>query len=828
MKLSVLKEHGLAIAIFVLLTCMFCYPIFQGKVLQSHDNLSWRYMSQESKTWHEAHGGAIYWSNSMFGGMPTYTTYAGDGYGNFIASTLFNTLDIFPRPIGLMLLCFVCFYVLGVSFGWKFWTKILGSIAFALSTYNPILAGAGHDTKIMTIAFSVAAIAGIINILNNKTWLGIGIFTLSMCFMFSSMHLQIIYYMLLLMAIMAVVLLIKAIQEKQIPQLLKHGAIILVCTILAGLPTLSTNLLTKEYSKSTIRGGQSELTSRKGTAKPNGGLDKDYAFSWSNGIGETFSLLIPRLYGGGSQENVQGGAAYEYVQSRAGDDQAEGFASQLPLYWGPQPFLSGPIYFGAIVCFLFIFSLFVIKSPHKWWIAIASLFFILLSVGKNFSSFNYFLFDHLPMYNKFRTPSMALSIPMFLFPLLGAWALNDLFTEKINKEEAMKFLKFSTIITAGLALIVGVGGSMFLDFKGQGDVQLLEQLGGPQAQPLLDAIISDRASVALKDGLRSIIFILIAAGSIWAFLKGKLTGQIALIIITAACLIDLFSVGQNYLSAKQFEDADMAAQNFNPRPVDAQILQDTDPYYRVQDFTVNTYNDAKPSYFHKMVGGYHPAKIEMYQDLIEMQMSPGTAHNNKEVYNMLNTKYYIVPAGQKGEAQVVPNTEACGNAWFVNSIKFVPTADAEMAALNAPNLFDTTQVEGNFKPKETAIVRENLKSLVSKNAFEKDSLASIKLLKYGLNNLSFESNNTHEGFAVFSDVYYDGGWTATIDGKETPIVRTDYVLRGLMIPAGKHTIEFNMKPNALKTSQPISMIGSVLVLLIFGFSMFKSRKENEA
>ena len=824
MKLSSLKEHGIAIALFVILTCLFCYPIFQGKVLQSHDNLSWQYMSQESKAWYETHGGPIYWSNSMFGGMPTYTTYGGNGYGNYIATFLFKSIDVFPRPFGLLLLCFVTFYVLGTSLGWKFWARILGAIAFTFSSYNPILAGAGHDTKIMTIAFAVAAVGGMINIINNRTWPGIAILTLSLCFMFSSMHLQIIYYMILLMAIFAITLLIKSIKENKVMPLLKQGGIILGCTILALLPTLSTNLLTKEYSKSTIRGGQSELTARKGTAKPNGGLDKDYAFSWSNGVGETFSLLIPRLYGGGSSEELQGGAAYEYVQSRAGDEQAESFSKQLPLYWGPQPFLSGPIYFGAIIVFLFIFSFFVIRSPHKWWIAIASLFFILLSLGKNFSSFNYFLFDHLPMYNKFRTPSMALSIPMFLFPMLGVWALNDLFSEKIDKVSAMKYLKISTAITAGLAFIVGVGASLFFSFKGQGDGQLLEQLGGSQAQPLLDAIISDRASVAMRDGIRSVIFILIAAGTIMAFLLDKIKSQVAILILIFATFFDLYTVSQRYLNPSNpnvYEETEIAAQNFSPRAVDAQILEDKDPYYRVQDFTVNTYNDAKPSYYHKMVGGYHPAKIEMYQDLIEMQMSPGTPHNNKEVYNMLNTKYFILPAGQ-GQAQVVPNTEACGNAWFVNSIQFAATADLEMKALNAPNLFDTTKVDGDFKPKEIAIVRENFKSLVSKTSFNKDSNATIKLAEYGLNKISFESNNANDGFGVFSDIYYDGGWVAKIDGKETPIIRTDYVLRGLLIPSGKHKIEFEIKPTILKTSEPVSIIGCVLVLLVFGFGLYKS------
>jgi hypothetical protein len=311
-----------------------------------------------------------------------------------------------------------------------------------------------------------------------------------------------------------------------------------------------------------------------------------------------------------------------------------------------------------------------------------------------------------------------------------------------------------------------------------------------------------------------------------AFLSNKIKIQVAILILIFATFFDLYSVSQRYLNPSNpnvYEETEIAAQNFSPRAVDTQILQDKDPYYRVQDFTVNTYNDAKPSYYHKMVGGYHPAKIEMYQDLIEMQMSPGTPHNNKEVYNMLNTKYFILPAGQ-GQAQVVPNTEACGNAWFVNTIQFVPTADSEMEALSAPNLFDTTKVEGNFKPKETAIVRENLKSLVSKTSFTKDSTATIKLAQYGLNKISFESNNANDGFGVFSDIYYDGGWVAKIDGKETPIIRTNYVLRGLMIPSGKHTIEFKFEPQVVKTGSTIALVSSILMILaIVGVVYFEQK-----
>lgn len=825
MNLSSLKQHGLAFVIFIALTFMLTYPLLQGKVLSSHDNLSWRYMSQEGKAWYEAKGGPVYWSNSMFGGMPTYLHFSGEGYGNYLGNYIFETLNFLPRPLGMMLLCFICFYALACALQLHFITRIIGAFAFTFSSYNPQIMTVGHDTKVMTIAFAALVLSGIFYSLNNRKWLGVSIFTIGMVGILTTAHWQIIYYLLLLLGFMGIVLVGMAIKNKTLPDLLKKLPLLVLGAGLALLPGISSTMLTQDYSKQTIRGGQSELSSRKGDSKPQGGLDKDYAFSWSNGVGETFCLLIPRLYGGGSQEKFTNGETYKLVEARAGEEQALNFTENLPLYWGPQPFVAGPIYFGAVIVFLFILSMFVIRSPHKWWVAASCLLFIMLSMGKNFSSFNYFIFDHLPMYNKFRTPSMALSLPMFLFPIMGMWALNEIFTGKITKEDSLKYLKFATIITGGLAVVVGIFSGLFFDFKGAGDAELLKQLGGEQAKDILDAIVQDRGSAAMQDGIRSTFLILASAALIWLFIKDKIKANLAMILIGVLCFFDLFLVAQNYMGVKSFEDKDEAEQVFTPRPVDQQILQDKDLMYRVQDFTINTYNDAKPSYFHKMVGGYHPAKLEMYQDLIEMQMSPGSPHNNKEVYNMLNTKYYIVPAGQQGQAQVIPNTEACGNAWFVNEIKMVATADEEMAALNAPNLFDTTQVIGNFNPRTTAIVRNTQKEMLGNTQFVKDSNANIKLTDYGINNLNYESNSTQAGFAVFSDIYYKD-WTAKIDGKETPIVRTNYVLRGLNIPAGKHKIEFSIYPSILKKGTPISIAGNILVLLMIGFGFYKSRKEN--
>jgi hypothetical protein len=827
MKINNLKNHLIALGIFIVAILIFCAPVFKGKVLASHDFVSYQYISHEATEAVKANGGSVSWTNSMFGGMPTQ---AGNS-GNLFADWLFGVNNNTARPLLMFLMALLSFYVLASAFRWKTSIRIFAAIAFAFSTYNPILTAAGHDTKFYAISFAAGLLGAVFFVINGRKFLGLALTTIFSALLFTSAHYQIIYYAFILLGILAIVSIIKAINENSLMPLIKNYLMIGVCVTIGLLPTLKSMLLMKDYTTYTMRGGNSELTIGKTAKKTNGGLDLDYAFRWSNGIGETFAALIPGLYGPlDPQVYAEGKTAEKITELGLPNDFANQLYNGIPGYWGPQPFISGPVYFGAIVVFLFIFSLLIVRSPYKWWVVIGSLLFILLSWGINFSSLNVWLFNHLPMYNKFRTPSMALTMPQILFPFFAAWALHEIFTGAIEQKELLKKLFISGGIVLALILVLGFGASMSQSLTGTADVDLKAQLaksfgGDDKVNILYAGIKADRASFIIHDSFHALIFIALAFGVIFLLIKKQLSNVIGVAILAVLCFADLYMIANRYMPEdRYYMDKDEYEQKyFAPRAVDQQIMQDKDPYYRVQDLSVSTYNDAKPAFFHKLVGGYHPVKMESFQDLIDVQLSK----NNREVYNMLNTKYFIVPGGQQqGQERIMPNPTACGNAWFVNEIKLVKNADEEMLSLNAPSLSDTTS-KGDFVASRMAIVRDTYKASFASTTFTKDTSAKIKLTKYGLQELTYTSNNNNAGFAVFSDVYYPVGWTATIDGKETPILKTDYLLRGINVPAGNHAIVFNyVAPNA-KKYHSIASIGSFIVLGLFAFLMYLGFKKKE-
>ena len=688
-------------------------------------------------------------------------------------------------------------------------------MAFAFSSYNPIIITAGHTTKMLDIGYIPAILAGIMLAYRGKYWQGAAISGLVLSFFFDSGHFQIIYYTVLVIGVLVIAYLIEALKNKRLKNWVFASATLALGASFAMMTNASKIMMTQAYNPQTIRGGNSELSSSAGAHS--GGLDRDYAFQWSNGVGETFCLLVPNLYGGASGEDI--GPDSHMGKKLSAYNVPPNYVAQMtqraPLYWGPQPMLSGPVYFGAVICLLVVLALLLIRSPAKWWLAGISFFFILLSMGKNFPAFNNFMFDYLPMYNKFRTPSMSLAIPSVLFPILGIWALRDIFQEKVTKEFLWKKLKTALIITGGLCVLLLLAAQGYLDFKGAGDAQIAQQYGqmfqNPQiGEELVTALREDRAAAATADALRSLVFVLLAAGVLWAFAKGKIKKEMAVAGIGLLVAVDLLPVANRYLNKSDYLDDSTYAMQFQPRPVDAQIMQDKDPYYRVFDLTSSPFNDSKPSYFHKSIGGYSGAKLEIYQELIENQLG----HFNTAVLNMLNTKYLIVP-GQGGTPSAQLNPDACGNAWFVQDIKWVADADAEMKALDAPSLqnpMDTTA--GNFEPLKTAIIRESQRAALGEVRTGKDSISSVTLSAYGPRRLAFESNNAQDGFAVFSDIYYPTGWIAKIDGQEVPIIRTNYVLRGLAIPAGQHKIEFSYEPKNYATGQSLGLIGSILLSLL--------------
>jgi len=800
--------HDILIVVgFAVVALLYCYPALQGKKLQMGDTLSWIGMSHEAKQWHEKTGENTMWSNSMFGGMPTFTYYVPES-NNFIYPVQEFIMNLFPMPVPFLFLAMLGFFILMRVLNVNKWLAAIGSIAYAFATFNIDIIVAGHQTEMLSVAYMPSVVAGLILLYRSKWWTGIPLLGISLALMVSNAHFQVLWYLMVVILFMVVGMFINAIKSGEIKQFFMSSVIAFVTAMIAVGPSAPSLLSTADYAKETMRGGTSELSGHD-KGKKNGGLDKDYAFRWSNAMGETFCLMIPHLYGGSSDEPVD--VAPKLSELTGGQ------IGGAPMYWGPQPFLGAPTYVGAIICFLFILGLLIVRSPHKWWIAAVSVLAVMMSWGKHFPGLNYLLFDTLPMLNKFRTPTMVLVIPQLLFPLLAIWALNDIVTGAITKEELWKKLKIAAGIAAGICVLLGVGGSMFFSYTNP-------EVDARYQKEIVDALKDDRASYAMKSALTSAAFILLAAALIWAYIKNMVKANVLIIGIGVLVAVDIFRVDSHYLNEEKYLDESDYEAVFAPRRVDQQILQDKDPYYRVMDITRDINNDAMQAYFHKCIGGYSPAKLEIYQDLIDRQMDFRTGSVNAQVLNMLNTKYFIFPV-KGGEPAVQMNRDACGNAWFVNEIKWANTADEEMDALNAGKLGDTAHVAG-FQPLNTAVVRTKYKDKIGGD-IGKDSMATVKLSKYGLNEITYSSNNSREGLAVFSDIYYKD-WHAYVDGKETPIVKADYVLRAVKVPAGQHKIEFRFVSEAYNKGNTIALISSILLIgLCLGafYPLVKKRQE---
>lgn len=808
----------LILACFILVSLIYCLPQLQGKKLNQSDIVHWQSMAREGMAYHDSTGKDVLWSNSMFGGMPTYTHYVAAANNNY-PSYIQTVLEGVGKPAYFFFIAMICFYLLTSVMGINKWIGAIGSMAYAFSSYNAIIIAQGHDTKMLTIAYLPAAFAGLYMIFKNRYWVGAALLAVSMALIFSNMHYQVIYYSIIMFACFGICMLYVAVKEKKIKDFVIASLVAVGAAAIGIGPSITSFLITNEYAKETMRGGSSGLSGHD--VKTNGGLDKEYAFRWSNGIGETFCLMIPYLYGGSAAESAD--KAPKTLEAVGGN------AEELPLYWGPQPWVSGPVFFGASICFLFVLGLMVIRSPQKWWVLVACIIGIVLSWGKNFEGVNFWLFDHLPMLNKFRTVSMALVIPQFLFPLLGIWAVQEVIDQKDNPDKLWKDVKIAAGITAGLCVLIGLGSSYFFNFSGSSDAQMQ-----PEMVKLLK---EDRASLAMKSSLISAAYILLAAGLLWAFIKDKIKSPVLFAGLAVIIAIDLIPVAHDYLNDKSYIDAADYEAAFTPRAVDNQILKDKDPYYRVLDLSRNTYNDAGQAYFHKSIGGYHPAKMEIYQDLIDRQM--GTKFN-LQVLNMLNTKYVIFPS--KKEPFAIPNTNACGNAWFVSDVKWAATADEEMTGLNSSEFFQPEDLFGSlrnsatgvpdsakatgFDPKNTAVIRDVFKNDFGNYTFGRDSAAYVKLDKYGLDDISFRSSNSKDGLAVFSDIYYAKGWKAFVDGKETPIMKADYVLRAIKVPAGNHLIEFHFHPDSFYKGQKISLVFSLLVILLCAAALYDWFRKN--
>ena len=838
--------HLVAIVVFLLLSVFLNKPAVQGKVVQQNDVIQWKAMAQQSFEFKEKHGYFPKWTNSMMSGMPAYQITLGPKSPmNIRLQFVQDILTLgFPKPVFYLFIASLCFYLLCIVIGINPWIAILGGIAYSYCSYNPVLIAGGHDTKLLSMAYAPAVLAGLQLIFKQKYWIGSATLLISGILMLGQHHQQIVYYTLLMVVFMTIPFIIKCIKEKTLKHLAISASLSLVlAAIMLGCVAI-TYWPAYEFSKETMRGGRSELTQKDKKNETKGGLDKDYAFQWSYGKAETMTLLVPNAFGGSTSEGLgETSKAIEVLQENA-QKLPQGFAQQIaqssPMYWGELTLgTQGTVYLGAIVCLLFLFGAFFSKSEHRWWLVALTIFGIVLAWGKNFEAVNYFLFDHLPFYKKFRAPSMALVIPQLSVALLGVIFLNE-FVVKTGKEKLMQLFKKCLYIAGGTAVVLVLFYFM-ADFTNSstGDLRKninenLQGQGSDFTRSYFTALKADRQAFYASDMWRTLGFMFVLMAALFLYAKNWIKPAVLYVTLILFCTIDLFGVSKRYLKDENFVDATDLEYSYADTRADLQLKKDTG-FYRISNlafpgsngYTVsvgNSFNDALASYKHNTIGGYSPAKLGLYQDLIEKQIyknierwgANAAVKDSFPVLNMLNMKYVIVPDQQDPkQTQAVLNPFALGNCWLVKEVKFVKNADEEMASLNS------------FDPVQTAFVDEKFKSAIPFSPLY-DSSATIKLVQNNNDEIIYEFNAASNQFAVFSEVYYPLGWEAYIDGKKTPYCKTNYALRGLAIPAGKHSIEFIFDPASVRIGESISRymnIFSVLIVLFCFFMVWKNRNK---
>ena len=823
---SKIYPHLIAIGIFLLTTLIFCKPSLDGdKTLKQPDTMGWQGMSQQSMEYKKQHGHFPLWTNSMFSGMPTYQIAMG-GNEQISAPMAFinNAMSLWlPMPMNFFFLAALFFYILCVVARIKPWVAIIGGIAYAFATYNPIIIVAGHNTKMMSLAYAPMIFTGLYLLFQRKYLIGFTITAYFSASFIGQNHLQIVYYTLLIAGVMAIAFLVKCIKDKELVHAIKAFSLAIIAGIIGLACTAIVIFPTYDYAKETMRGGVSQLTLKdnSGTNKTKNGLDKDYAFRWSMGKMETFTFMVPGLYGGsnGGDEHAISSSKMVQKMSEIGVPEEDALnAANSYSYWGSMSSLSettsGPAYLGAIICFLFILGIIYVKGWQKWWLIAASILGIMLGWGSNFMSFNSFMIDHFPFLNKFRAPSMAMVIPQFCIPFLGTLALNELFYFELDWDKAWKKIKTSLIIT-GAVFIVLIGFYLSADYTGKGDTQIKEnfvqnfsqnsndeaskQKAVELANNLMASLRSDRQSEAGMDIFRSFFFILLVSCVITLFIKRKIPAWAGLLLIFLFSVIDILLIDKRYFNDNKFFPTDDLAQEFTPNAADNTILNDPDhSNFRVFNTTTNFTNESTTSYFHNSIGGYHPAKLGLYQDLIEHQIMKG----NMGVLNMLNTKYFIVKNNQ-GQIMAQANPEAFGSCWLVKGIKFVGNPNEEMLALDSTNL------------KDTAVVNVSYKNTVSQlPKLRADSNASIKLAHRDNDTIVYNFSSSQPQFAVMSEIYYNRGWNAYVDGKKTEYIKANYLLRGISLPSGTHIVKFIFEPKSYYLGKTISLWSTLIVYLL--------------
>jgi hypothetical protein len=812
-----LLPHALVLLGFIILSLAYFSPLLKGKVIYQNDIVQFIGMSKQQKDFKADTGTETYWTNSAFGGMPTYQL--GARYPHNYIKKLDLALRFLPRPADYLFLYLLSFYVLLLVLKVDFKLAAIGALAFGFSTYLIIILGVGHNSKAHAIAYMPLVLSGILLVFQKKYIYGFLLTTIAMGLELVSNHFQMTYYLLLLVVVLGITYLIDAYKKNLISHYFKSIGILIAVVVLSIALNATNILATNEYVKESKR-SKSELTiNPDGTPKAiTSGLDKDYITQFSYGIVETFNLFIPRFMGGGNGEDVgKDSAVYmAYRNIGATTTQALEASKHAPTYWGEQPIVEAPAYIGAVVVFLFVFALFLVKGRLKWWLVGGVLLSLILSFGKNWffvtdplpdsNPITNFFVDYVPLYNKFRAVASIQVILELCIPVLAVFGLVRLFNDFESKEEKLKALKYSIAITGGLALVFLMFKSSLFDFVGLND-GFYRQNYGPD---FVDALKADRITLFTNDTIRTLILVLISAGAIFAFLNDKLKEKWAIVLFGILILFDLVGVNKRYVNNDDFVPGIQMSKPFQANEADKFMLQDT-THFKVYDLVSGP---SKPSYFHNSLNGYNAAELRRYREVFDFYISK----RNINVLSMLNTKYIVAQSEKDGTIPYV-NDKANGNAWFVKSLKEVKSANEELLLLDSLD----NRNKAIYSPHKAL---QNLEKL--KTNYTVDSLTTIDLIEVKPNYLKYKSNNSNDGFAVFSEVYYGHGWKVFIDGNETNHMRVNYILRGLSIPSGQHIVEFKFDPDVVKTGSTIALASSMLLgfLLLGGlFYGFKKRKK---
>lgn len=800
--------HLLAFFGFVIISLFYFYPVLQGKALSQSDIVQYTGMAKEQNDFRAAENTEPYWTNAAFGGMPTYQM--GANYPNDYIGFLDDFLRFLPRPADYLFLYFLGFYGLLLVLKVDPLKAFFGALAFGFSTYMIIILGVGHNAKAHAIAYMPLVLAGVLLVFQKKYVKG-GILTMiAAALEINANHFQMTYYLLILLLIVAVFYSYEFIKKKEFKPLLTAFGIFAVAGIFA-IGSNATNLLaTAEYTDFSMR-GKSELTFNPDGSKneTTSAMDYDYITEYSYGVAESLNLVAPRLFGGGNSEKLgKDSKVYDFISKKGASptEALEFTESYGATYWGDQPIVAAPAYIGAIVFMLFVLAMFIDKRKIKYVFLIGAIFTLMLSWGKNFAFLTNIFIDIVPLYDKFRAVSSIQVIVELCIPILAIMGLQSFF--KAEKPEQLDALKKTAVVSVSVIVLLLISKFLF-DFSGPIDArlqQMFAQIGDPTfGAEFMDALKADRKNLYSTDVIRSGILIFIALGLLWFYTKEKLSQLTTIVLVGIFMVGDLVLIDRNYVNTDGFVSAREVKEPFQPTESDLKILEDTS-HFRV--YEVNGRLQARTSYFHKSLSGYSAVRPRRMDQIFNYQIDNG----NTEVLNMLNTKY-VIQVDDKNQEFPALNDKANGNAWFVKEVKFVSSADAEMKALD------------KFNSKDEVIINNKEFTVSDLTSYQRDSLATIKLVEYKPNFIKYATENANKGLAVFSEIYYPKGWIATIDGKEVSIFRTDYTLRGLEIPAGKHTVTFKFEPSVVKTGSTIVLISGLGMLLLIGGGVYFERKK---